>query len=149
MFANVGVGLSREQRLAKVDALQKRILEQQASKEVAADEILESITKRIAQRMKRDIDKEKFAENSSLKRQQNIEDEEEDLSDKVVQAIEGNICPICMDLMAPQDKNPMILVPCGHCFCKQCVPMIYQEINQRGRQNSSTPSRCPICRKNV
>jgi hypothetical protein len=43
------------------------------------------------------------------------------------------VCQICFELMAPPDRPPVMLVPCGHTFCKAC----------------SRPDlkKCPYCRE--
>ena len=35
--------------------------------------------------------------------------------------IESHTCPICYELMRAPTHSPMILFPCGHSFCAQCL----------------------------
>lgn len=43
------------------------------------------------------------------------------LSKKMGSEIESNICSICLDLMIPPEHQPVILFPCGHNLCKDCL----------------------------
>lgn len=46
------------------------------------------------------------------------------------------VCPICFELMAPPERPPMLLFPCGHSFCRRCL--------DKPRPSSN---RCPYCRE--
>lgn len=46
------------------------------------------------------------------------------------------MCQICFELMAPPDRPPVLLFPCGHTFCKMCM----------ARPGPSS-SKCPYCRQ--
>jgi Zinc finger, C3HC4 type (RING finger). len=35
--------------------------------------------------------------------------------------VETNTCSICFELMLPKIHSPILLFPCGHTFCKECV----------------------------
>ena len=52
-------------------------------------------------------------------------------------------CPICMDA----DPNPVIIVPCGHTVCGECVQKIIDptRLVQEGNEEGSN-ARCPHCR---
>lgn len=47
--------------------------------------------------------------------------QQKQLSDKIGSEIESNICSICLELMLPPDRQPIILFPCGHNLCKECL----------------------------
>ena len=53
--------------------------------------------------------------------------------------LETNSCPICMELMEPPVKAPIMLFPCGHTFCKECVTR--HTASSRGSKLT-----CPLCR---
>ncbi|KAL9643281.1 hypothetical protein ABK040_014737 [Willaertia magna] len=57
---------------------------------------------------------------------------DEDLDNFVNTEIDNHKCGICFELMI-DDCEPMILVPCGHCFCASCI-------------NKLTRKNCPNCR---
>jgi hypothetical protein len=54
------------------------------------------------------------------------------MSEELV-ALDGSECPICYRLMNNFDMKPMVLSPCGHTFCKNCLDQLYLK-------------RCSICR---
>lgn len=57
----------------------------------------------------------------------------------VASEMETNTCSICFELMLPKIHSPILLFPCGHTFCKECI-----EHNQRsGKRN------CPWCREKI
>lgn len=53
--------------------------------------------------------------------------------------LQTHTCPVCYELMAPPAKAPMLLFPCGHSFCAQCI-------NAHLARGSNT---CPYCREQV
>ena len=61
---------------------------------------------------------------------------EHDLTEKVG----GQTCPVCLELMMPPERSPMLLFPCGHTFCVLCL-------------RPTIPSRqlkiCPLCRAQI
>ena len=42
-------------------------------------------------------------------------------------------CSICSDRYNRVDKQPYLIIPCGHCYCKSCLDKLPQKI-------------CPVCR---
>ena len=53
--------------------------------------------------------------------------------------LQTHTCPVCYELMAPPHKAPMLLFPCGHSFCKQCI-------DSHTARGANT---CPYCREPV
>jgi hypothetical protein len=51
-----------------------------------------------------------------------------------------NTCPICYELMSGKAHQPMLLFPCGHTFCAECL---HQHLEKLKRQT------CPYCREKV
>jgi len=48
------------------------------------------------------------------------------------QEIKSHICGICYDLMKPPNRNPILLFPCGHTLCEECIT-----------QHKKTSKSCP------
>lgn len=47
--------------------------------------------------------------------------------------MENHKCGVCFELMLDNDHTPMMIVPCGHCFCKNCLGLLSNK-------------KCPTCR---
>ena len=58
----------------------------------------------------------------------------------VADELETNTCSICFELMLPKKHSPMLLFPCGHTFCKQCLEDNYSKTGKRI---------CPWCRTKI
>jgi hypothetical protein len=56
--------------------------------------------------------------------------------------IATNTCPICFELMAGKEHQPMLLFPCGHTFCARCL-------HTHLRQKPAGSSTCPFCRTTI
>ena len=54
--------------------------------------------------------------------------------------IATNTCPICFELMSGKEQQPMLLFPCGHTFCAECLR---KHMRQQQRQT------CPFCRVKI
>jgi len=70
-----------------------------------------------------------------------------DVAEKLDAYVEANLrqthaCQVCFEVMAPPERTPTMLVPCGHSFCKLCVD------THRGR-DAVAASRCPLCRAEI
>eukprot|EP01035_Chromulina_nebulosa_P028313 gene28313-37367_t len=48
-------------------------------------------------------------------------------------------CKICFELMTAPENTPILLFPCGHTFCKQCIEKHCRDANKRNKC-------CPYCR---
>ena len=53
--------------------------------------------------------------------------------------LQTHSCPVCYQLMAPPHKDPVLLFPCGHSFCAQCVD----------GHIAKGHNTCPFCRAQV
>jgi len=66
------------------------------------------------------------------------------ISKEVENEIESNVCGICLELMVPPDHQPIIVIPCGHNVCRDCLYIENQSLY------ASKPklriNKCPICR---
>ena len=49
-------------------------------------------------------------------------------------------CPVCFDLMAPPERTPMMLFPCGHTFCAMCIS---------AHMKAHRKDTCPCCRESI
>ncbi|XP_010150719.1 PREDICTED: tripartite motif-containing protein 54-like [Eurypyga helias] len=50
------------------------------------------------------------------------------------------LCPVCLELFTP----PVLLLPCAHNFCKQCLERI---LLHEQRDHANALFHCPLCRK--
>jgi Zinc finger, C3HC4 type (RING finger) len=57
----------------------------------------------------------------------------------VADEVETNTCSICFELMLPKAHSPILLFPCGHTFCKECVEHAFR----------SGQKKCPWCREKI
>lgn len=53
-----------------------------------------------------------------------------------------HMCRICFEIMASPNKSPILLFPCGHTFCKECV-------EHHLDSTTTKKSLCPYCRSPV
>ena len=74
------------------------------------------------------------------------------LEEYVVQTeAQTHTCKICFEIMTSPVRTPMILYPCGHTFCKDCMN---KHVNRISTQSSTSESggsssgkaTCPYCR---
>ncbi len=54
--------------------------------------------------------------------------------------IASNNCPVCFELMAGKERQPILLFPCGHTFCAACLRMHLEKLDRKT---------CPYCRERV
>lgn len=64
----------------------------------------------------------------------------DDLPKSVADEIDANTCSICLETMLPPGNSPVILFPCGHTICKECVNRI---------DKMSKNKQCPCCKAKV
>eukprot|EP00743_Colponemidia_sp_Colp-15_P007347 GILK01007932.1.p1 GENE.GILK01007932.1~~GILK01007932.1.p1 ORF type:complete len:342 (-),score=64.95 GILK01007932.1:55-1056(-) len=135
----------RQQTLER-EALQQQIQEQrqgvvmQSQPSVPgnmrdAEEMVNRLTERIAERMKVELREELVRENKMVDtRQENLDAQ---VSKLLTNELESHTCPVCLEIMMPPDYSPIMLFPCGHTFCTNCVS---------GVQKKATKKQCPLCR---
>lgn len=80
---------------------------------------------------------EKLQSELSQSKEKKLKKNDYQMEKTISKEIETNTCPICYDLMVPPKNSPILLFPCGHTFCKNCV-----------MHNGTTKqiSKCPCCR---
>lgn len=121
--------LSRKQQTARrwlLEGSQPAAGDAQAS----SGRLLDALTADIETKIQREL-----AQNPRTKR---------DVAEKLDAYVEENLrqshsCQVCFEVMAPPERTPTMLVPCGHSFCKLCVD------THRGR-DAVAASKCPLCR---
>ena len=64
------------------------------------------------------------------KKDEGLNEEDENFLDN---EMENHKCGVCFELMLDNDHTPMMIVPCGHCFCKNCLGLLSNK-------------KCPTCR---
>lgn len=84
-----------------------------------AGEMITRMTERISDRLREELMIE-------LRREQlSADDEKQAIGTKVEEMLNddlsANTCLICCELMAPPERAPMMLFPCGHTFCASCL----------------------------
>jgi len=67
---------------------------------------------------------------ASASKSDKLDEDEESFLDN---EMENHKCGICFETMADSEHEPMIVVPCGHCFCKNCLKLLSKQ-------------QCPTCR---
>lgn len=73
------------------------------------------------------------------KEQELREDLLEKLNSTLHGELHGHLCPSCRELMESPHHTPLLLIPCGHTFCKAC----WQQQHNEGRLS------CSYCREHV
>jgi hypothetical protein len=113
-------------------------------------EDLQAIKERQKQWMRQrqiDLEKQNFPELSpgdlvnalTDKLTKNLPKIQKNIEKAVASEVETNTCSICFELMLPKVHSPMLLFPCGHTFCRQCM-----ETNLKTGKKI-----CPWCREKI
>jgi RING-type zinc-finger len=55
------------------------------------------------------------------------------------------VCKICYEIMSSPLRIPILLFPCGHTFCKQCIDSCTKKVVSSSDTHTSQFS-CPYCR---
>eukprot|EP00965_Chrysotila_dentata_P189718 6173474-Pleurochrysis_carterae.AAC.1 len=97
------------------------------------ERMLDSLTARITERLQVEVRKE----NAQLMQSGDVGKQVERFLEK---HIANNTCPICYELMAGKFRQPMLLFPCGHTFCADCL--------SKHMQAQKAPT-CPFCREPI
>jgi hypothetical protein len=95
----------------------------------APEAVLEQLTKDITYRLRDEIQSEPKPDvgGSSISSQ---------LDRYMSNELSTHSCSICYELMLPPKRAPVLLFPCGHTFCKECI-----EMHQKAKNAT-----CPTCR---
>nr|CAG4707785.1 unnamed protein product [Naegleria fowleri] len=78
--------------------------------------------------------KEELKINHTLSHQ--TQGEEDDDENFLTNEMENHKCAICFEIMLDKEHEPMMIVPCGHCFCRNCLQLL-------------TTQKCPTCRSKI
>ena len=103
---------------------------------LADNDILTQLTERIASRLKvelrHEVEDAKYDEATKV-----------DVTNKINSFLQNELqqhtCPVCFEAMIPPERSPMLLFPCGHTFCEQCI----------NRQKKIAKHQCPFCRAKI
>ena len=106
--------------------------------------VLDRLTERISDRLRSEIRDE--LEREATEMEQSRAAGRSDAADRVERHLMGEMasqtCPICMELML-SPRTPMLLFPCGHTFCTQCIESSMSAKGGAGR------NKCPYCRATI
>jgi hypothetical protein len=105
--------------------------QQQSQNHPVLDETLVSqLTERISKEIRKEIN---IGLGSS-----DIREAMTEKMDKYLESeLHSHMCKMCSQLMLSPNHTPMLLVPCGHTFCKRCC---------EGKTATRMMSLCPYCR---
>ena len=89
-----------------------------------------------------------------LRREMQTNLKHEDVRDKVAQKMESYLeaelsthtCKICFELMISPHHTPILLFPCGHTFCQQCIDTHVGSSSTLSAKNGAAKKSCPYCR---
>lgn len=101
------------------------------------DQLTERITNRLRAEIKQELKHEKVVDGIVQQRSG------ADLGKHLARELESHNCPICYEMMLPPRRQPLLLFPCGHTFCKVCMD------NHNSRSNAGKASKCPVCRTTI
>jgi hypothetical protein len=118
----------------------------------STDAILHRLTDKLTEHIRLELQKEM----QSLK----TVDVRESVAEKMDSYLEAELsthtCKICFELMTSPVHTPILLFPCGHTFCLQCMDSHMGISGSKGQPNrvqggasSSTGKTCPYCRTKV
>eukprot|EP00741_Cyanophora_paradoxa_P003520 tig00000711_g3418.t1 len=102
------------------------------------EQLLDRLTERLTNRLRIELKEELRRETQPY--DANTEQAAARIERHLAADVEAQTCPICYDLMVPPAKSPIILFPCGHSFCEQCVTN-HTQTHQRDK--------CPVCRTKI
>jgi hypothetical protein len=108
---------------------------------VAADEVLQKITQKLTHHIREEIMREQL--NSTLQEPALCNTLLSRIDDFVSSELTSFTCTICYELMRPPQHLPILLFPCGHTFCEQCIN---NHITACANKIKSTAKTCPYCR---
>jgi len=60
----------------------------------------------------------------------------EENAESLAGEVMSNTCPICFELFLPPEHSPILIIPCGHTFCKGCL----EDMKKKAKYA------CPFCR---
>lgn len=105
----------------------------------SADAFLSRLTEKLADRIRDEIRKEVLQSNT-LSTDQSVAREaiEARMESYLRSELSNYVCKICYEVMQAPDRTPILLFPCGHTFCKNCMDHC----------NKDKVS-CPYCRAKV
>lgn len=102
---------------------------------VRPEEVIDRLTERLTDRLRDELRLE------LQKEAHGAAEQTAQLENYLVKELEvQNTCSVCYELMVPPVHAPMLLFPCGHTFCNECV-VTHTQRNKK--------TQCPYCRKKI
>lgn len=101
------------------------------------EDILTRLTERIATRLRVELKNE--AEESTKYDEGAKRDVQNKIESFLQNELQQHACPVCFEPMLPPKKSPMLLFPCGHTFCNECIE----------KQKKIATHKCPLCRSKI
>ena len=101
------------------------------------EDVLTKLTERIAIRLRSELRNE--AEESTKYDEGAKRDVSKRIESFLQNELQQHTCPVCFEPMLPPNKSPMLLFPCGHTFCAECIE----------KQKRIAKHCCPFCRAKI
>ena len=113
--------------------------EQESERGRSTDAFLSRLTEKLADRIREEIRREVLQSNA-LRADQSVAREaiETRMESYLRGELSSYVCKICYEVMQAPDRTPILLFPCGHTFCKECM--------HHCKKDKIT---CPYCRVHV
>lgn len=120
----------------QLDSDAKELREQDGLKSEA--KLLGELTSRISRRVQQEVARDM----KLLNREQQVNLAEKMESYLSSELHQSHACQICFEPMLPPERAPMLLFPCGHTFCSQCM-------RRQQSSSSSAKNNCALCRRPI
>lgn len=114
---------------------------------VSTDVILHRLTDKLTEHIRHELQREMHSMKSA--------DVRETVAEKLESYLEAELsthtCKICFELMTSPVHTPILLFPCGHTFCQQCMDshMGLAKGQAYKPASSSSGKTCPYCRVRI
>lgn len=112
-----------------------------SGKRGGTDAILHRLTDKLTEHIRHELQREMQSMKSV--------DVRETVAEKMDSYLEAELsthtCKICFELMTSPVHTPILLFPCGHTFCQQCMD---SHFGKKG-QLSASGKTCPYCRTKI
>jgi len=100
-------------------------------------DMVNKLTEKLTEKIRNQLEKEMRSKGF---RSSNVDLSKVDLTGAISKELESNSCLICYELMVPPKKKPMLLFPCGHTLCAECLEQYHKQHLKKI---------CPYCRAKI
>ncbi len=113
------------------------------------DQLLQQLTYKLTNHIQENLKKQHL--NSELQQSEVCDTILSRIDDFVSRELSSFCCPICYEIMAPPNRLPMLLFPCGHTFCQLCLEQHIQRraVSASTMTTSGGGRSCPYCRETI